>query len=970
MAFEEHAFFAEELKKDMEVPCSFDTHQGQLNKVQESISTGLEILRDADQQQRQVESQLQKREKQQTAMDAWTRKVNELEGVVIQTANEWKEALYGWNGKNREFKLSKDQLKVGSEFAENYDDHSDFSAVKNMVSEEWVQRSGALDAGIRKKKEESLDLQQQYEEQKKELEEWESHKEPEPFRSEAVLNNRLRLQKMGIPYQEFYKVIEFGQDLDKTVCDHLEEALLQMGILDALIVEETYRQQVLSLDEGTCDRYLFVQKNRAQRSILDVLDLNDSVNDIFFNQRITGVLENIAYESDGQTAVMSDGHYQIGVITGTITGEHEAGFLGTKAREKNRQAKIAACHVAMESLAAGIKAYEAEIAGLEEKNQILRMEYEAFPNDEDLQVAFRMLQDAEREYERMQSDMQQLEQLLQEMNSELERMKKEALEIAGKLYLTCSLDVFKRADEAARLYSQDFYQLKEGHGAYIQMVYRAKDIQERLEGLDQDMEQIRYEYGNVQRLLKKDEEEHASIKEQLKLTDYAEIQERLDTCLKWLQGYPDEVRRMQKEKTEQKEQIRNTREKKEQNAGRMIELKKRTVYLEKCYLSERALSYVELPDESAELPDGSAVIDYLSPECGELQREKVVGDLNQIYFENRAFLNDYQLTQTELFEELEEEAERGYPAARRMDIHARYQGIRIPFQKLLSHLEEDIAELRELIKDGDRELFEDILSNIVSRKIRGKINGSNAWVDKMNTLMGGMNTSSGLRLSLRWRSRTAENEDQLDTKELVDLLKKDYRLMREEEAAKLSRHFRSKVEEARRQAKDSGGMISFYQVMKETLDYRKWFEFQLFAQKSGEKIKELTNSVFGTFSGGEKAMSMYVPLFSAVVAKYQGGRADAPRLISLDEAFAGVDNKNIRDMFRLMTEFQFDFVINSQVLWGDCDTLDALAIYQLLRPENAKFVTVMPYLWNGRAKEMLEDEEEMEQRAAVLAGGM
>src|SRR5699024_11931635 len=60
----------------------------------------------------------------------------------------------------------------------------------------------------------------------------------------------------------------------------------------------------------------------------------------------------------------------------------------------------------------------------------------------------------------------------------------------------------------------------------------------------------------------------------------------------------------------------------------------------------------------------------------------------------------------------------------------------------------------------------------------------------------------------------------------------------------------------------------------------------------------ISNSMFGTFSGGEKAMAMYVPLFSAVVAKYEGGRADAPRLISLDEAFAGVDNRNIRDMFR------------------------------------------------------------------------
>ena len=63
--------------------------------------------------------------------------------------------------------------------------------------------------------------------------------------------------------------------------------------------------------------------------------------------------------------------------------------------------------------------------------------------------------------------------------------------------------------------------------------------------------------------------------------------------------------------------------------------------------------------------------------------------------------------------------------------------------------------------------------------------------------------------ALRWRSKTAEKEDQLDTRELVELLKKDYRLMSEEEAAKLSSHFRSKVDEARRSARESGGMISF-----------------------------------------------------------------------------------------------------------------------------------------------------------------
>ena len=139
-----------------------------------------------------------------------------------------------------------------------------------------------------------------------------------------------------------------------------------------------------------------------------------------------------------------------------------------------------------------------------------------------------------------------------------------------------------------------------------------------------------------------------------------------------------------------------------------------------------------------------------------------------------------------------------------------------------------------------------------------------------------------------------------------------------------------------------GSVQSFHATMREVLDYRKWFEFQLECQKTGEKKKELTDRVFFTFSGGEKAMAMYVPLFSAVVAKYAGARKDAPKLISLDEAFAGVDETNIRDMFRLMVDY---------------DTVPGLAIYQLIRPENAKFVSVIRYIWNGKAKIMATGNE-------------
>lgn len=987
MSFEEHDFFQDELKENFNSAFSWDTHEAQFQKVKDEIGRGTELLREAETRQREADELLKKRERQQRETDAAQRRESELESVLVQVENEWKEALYSWNGRNEELKFTPEQMREIARFADEYGESSDFARVRQTAADLWIGRKGEISGKVRRRQDELRDLENIRREIEEELAQWESTREPEPPRSDTVRKNRERLREKGIPYQEFYKVVEFGRELsgDPKRCGRLEEALLEMGILDALVIEEQYREQVMKADPGCADRYLFVQTHHAEKSLLDVLDLNDSVNDIFMNQRITGILGNIALserleEAEGagsggtagigasMTAVRPDGSYQIGVVSGTISGEHEAGFIGVQAREKNRQAKIASCRELLAENEQRQEVLRGEAAVLEQRISRLQEEYESLPEDTDMREAWKMLSEARRTVVRMREEGARLERELMEVGEALGELKRQAAEIAQKLYLTCSYETFRRAEEAASDYRQHFYQLRSGHELFLQIRAHIEELGERQEILDGEMDQIRYEAGSAGRELKKEQEEYDSILRQLELTDYEQIRQKLDECMEWLKEYPERLQSCVAEKTQNEERIRALSEQAAQNEERIGELRRRAEYLETCFAAERSLHYVELPEEESETAEPAEKIrSLLAGECRDMDKEQIIRSLNQVYFENRGFLTDYQIMQTELFEELDREAQKGDPSAKRLDIAARYQGVRIPFGRLLTHLAEEIAELKDLIKAGDRELFEDILANTVSRKIRGKINSSNAWVEKMNSLMGAMNTSSGLKLNLRWRSRTAETEDQLDTKELVELLKKDYRLMREDEAAKLSAHFRSKVEEARRHARDSGGMISFYQVMKETLDYRKWFEFQLFFQKGGERVKELTNSVFGTFSGGEKAMAMYVPLFSAVVAKYQGGRPDAPRLISLDEAFAGVDNRNIRDMFRLMAEFQFDFIINSQVLWGDCDTLDALAIYQLLRPENAKFVTVMPYLWNGHARVMLEDESEMEKRAAQEA---
>ena len=103
-------------------------------------------------------------------------------------------------------------------------------------------------------------------------------------------------------------------------------------------------------------------------------------------------------------------------------------------------------------------------------------------------------------------------------------------------------------------------------------------------------------------------------------------------------------------------------------------------------------------------------------------------------------------------------------------------------------------------------------------------------------------------------------------------------------------------------------------------------------------------------------MAMYVPLFAAVNAQYKKAeKKDHPKIIALDEAFAGVDDKNISSMFELVETLDFDYIMNSQVLWGCFQTVHGLKIAELLRPQNATVVTVIRYTWNGQ-KRILDEQ--------------
>ena len=218
-----------------------------------------------------------------------------------------------------------------------------------------------------------------------------------------------------------------------------------------------------------------------------------------------------------------------------------------------------------------------------------------------------------------------------------------------------------------------------------------------------------------------------------------------------------------------------------------------------------------------------------------------------------------------------------------------------------------------------------------------------------------IDTSMGLRFSLEWKPCKADNDKELDTADLEQILLRDRELLTLDDIEKVAGHFRSKIRAEKAKLEETGTIINYMELVRDALDYRKWFEFQMFYRRGDETKKPLTNAAFNRFSGGEKAMAMYVPLFGAVNAQYKkADNKDHPRIIALDEAFAGVDDKNIKSMFELVHKLDFDYIMNSQALWGCFETVKGLRIAELHRPENSQVVSVIRYTWNGHERTLDE----------------
>jgi uncharacterized protein (TIGR02680 family) len=961
--FDEQFFMRGELLKDIKKEYDFSYIKNRINVYSDKIITGRKILEEEKAVNIEYDNVLKELEDSKKEKFESEKRLEAARLLFSETKDEFIEKVYSWKESNKELKPAKKALIEVARRVNIYGEEYSFDDIIEEIRKEYNNYEERLSSHKHKLSAEKDRYVSKYKEKKEEIEEWINKKDPEPKRENKVILNRERLRKENIPFIPFYMAVDFQRNLREEEKGRLEEALMDMGILDALIIPSKYKDRVLEMDKDMSDKYLFASPKYLMHELSHKLKV-DKINVAGINEKdVDNVLKSILLDEQGESTFINEkGQYGIGPIRGRTSSNYKPKYIGLAARKRFKEEMIERLQLELEQINDKINELEIEINIIEKRLDVLKKEYSSFPQKADLETAFSELKESEFYYSSCLKNVEVREEEANIVYKKLQEIKQIVYNTISNLEIPGNLEAFVNAEEDSYDYKALLSELETEHLRLIQLVQTKELRLRQKEEIEGDIDEINYDLTKIELKIKENKEKHKNLIEQLKISGFEEIEKEINTCIKLLRGIPEDIKEAVKAGERAKANYKQTCEKIE-NLYKDLDFQKRIdkVFSE-AFKEEYLLGYIYKSKLKEDLYiTAKTVYDelkYLEKE--NKNKDDYMRNLQEKFHENRQYLREYSLKMDYKFiKTIEDDEERIKGAVlnqKRIEILGRVRGQYVDFFSLSDYIQEGIEENEKLLRESDRQIFEDILAKNISKKIRAKIYHSEEWVRKMNGLMESMNTSSGLSFSLRWRSKSAETEEQLDTKELVNLLRKDGNLLRENELNKLSSHFRSKISEARRGLEESGKNQTFHTIMKEILDYRKWFEFRLYFRKTNENKKELTNNAFYKFSGGEKAMAMYVPLFSAVYAKYEGARKDCPRIISLDEAFAGVDENNIRDMFRLLNELELNFIINSQILWGDYDTVPSLSICELVRPNNANFVTVLRYKWNGKVKELVVNE--------------
>ena len=741
------------------------------------------------------------------------------------------------------------------------------------------------------------------------------------------------------PGAPLWKVTDFAPGLPGDERAGLEAALEAAGILDAWV---TPSGNLVDGDVIVVSGLAPVARALRGSVLVPAIDVADSRAASLGEEPVASVLSAIELgpgSVGGGTWVTTDGQWSNGVLSGTWRKDR-AGYIGEGAREAARRARIELLERELDEERTAIGRIDADLAAIEARRELLTREHRALPPDSGVREAHTGAAVERRGLARAREDHTAAVAVCARRQEELTAARARVGEFAQDVGLPADPDELggvRAAVGAYRVALAGLWPAADGAHAAIRAAADAET-----------------ELNEGQQLLTEAGERAAEAREAAgtSTTTFEELLATVGTAVEELQRRLAEVTSALSRLTTAERDARHrereaigARGRADGERGRLrTDVEEATRQRDEAVrdfqafaatgLLRIAVPSLEIPDVAQPWAATPAVILARTVNMGLEPVDDGDGPWDRI---QKRITDEHKVLADAM-------GRHGHSAGLTlrhgiMVVDVVFQGRSHDIPGLATALGEEAGQRAMLLSAREREILENHLLNEVAGTMHELITAAEAEVQGMNDELESRPTSTGMRLRLTWRqARDAPNGlDRIRNKlrQTIDAWSADDR-------AAVGAFLQQRIA-AEHAGNPSAGWT---EALTAALDYRKWHEFVIQRLQDGQ-----WRPATGPASGGERALAASVPLFAAASSHYKSaGNPYAPRLIALDEAFAGVDDDSRAKCLGLLATFDMDVAMTSEREWGCYPQVPGLAICQLARHDGVDAVLVTPWRWDGRER--------------------
>ena len=253
---------------------------------------------------------------------------------------------------------------------------------------------------------------------------------------------------------------------------------------------------------------------------------------------------------------------------------------------------------------------------------------------------------------------------------------------------------------------------------------------------------------------------------------------------------------------------------------------------------------------------------------------------------------------------------------------------------------EEVENQGVLLEERERTVLEDSLLSTLAQQIHSRVLAAKDLVAAMDADTRSKPMSSGMAIGISWVRSEKRTEQQAAVSRLLD---RDAAGLGPDGLPELRALLRAMIHDHRA----SNPRDTYREVLAAVLDYRSWHAFELQLLSPGTPPQRLTRKKHSEMSGGEKSAAIHMPLFAAANALYSSSKPTCPRMVALDEAFAGIDDTFKPELLGLTVKFDLDLFMTGHDLWVRYPTVPLIAHYDMRHDKATHAVSTLLVLWDG-----------------------